>query len=79
MENCKFTIVNLSPPVIEERNEDTFITTFYFPKDVKSTFEYLLYDSLSMVAEIGGYLGLLLGFSCLDITVIFNNVLDRFH
>ena len=79
MKNCKFCTVNLSPPVIEYRDEDTFKNTFHFPKDVKSTFQYLLNGSLSMVAEIGGYLGLLLGFSCLDITVIFNNVLDRFH
>ena len=32
-------------------------------RDIKTTTEYFLYSILSMVAEIGGYVGLLLGVS----------------
>ena len=32
---------------------------FYFRRDVKSSQEYFIYSSTSMLAEIGGYVGLL--------------------
>ena len=40
---------------------------FYFRRDVKTTTEYLLYSVLSMLAEIGGWVGLLVGASLVNI------------
>ena len=49
---------------------------FFLRRDVKRTTEYFLYSPVSMVAEIGGYVGLLLGFSLYNITEINNNLID---
>jgi hypothetical protein len=35
----------------------------YFKREIKTTREYLLYSKLSMLVEIGRYMGLLLGIS----------------
>ena len=37
--------------------------------------EYLTYDITDLIADLGGYLGLFLGWSLLGITVYFSNVL----
>ena len=50
---------------------------FYFRRDIKTTTEYLLYTLLSMVAEIGGYVGLLLGASLVNIEQINSFLLDK--
>ena len=50
---------------------------FYFRRDIKTTTEYLLYTLLSMVAEIGGYVGLLLGASLVNIGQINSFLLDK--
>ena len=42
---------------------------FYFRKDVKSSSEYYLYSIPVLVAEIGGYMGLLLGISLFDLSL----------
>ena len=46
----------------------------YFKKMIQVRRSYLAYSIISMFAEIGGYLGLLLGYSLLDVT----NILDKF-
>ena len=50
---------------------------FYFRRDVKTTTEYLLYSILSMLAEIGGWVGLLIGASLVNIGKINGFLLDR--
>ena len=50
---------------------------FYVRRDIKTTTEYLLYSFLSMVAEIGGYVGLLLGASLVNIGQINSFLLDK--
>ena len=40
--------------------------TLYFEQRVVISEEHLFYSSLSLIAEIGGYLGLLLGVSFLN-------------
>ncbi len=45
-------------------------------RDVKKTIEYFLYSSVSMMAEIGGYVGLLLGFSLYNLSEINNTLID---
>ena len=49
---------------------------FYFRRDIKTTKEYYLYSLLSMAAEIGGYVGLLLGASLVNIGRINSFLLD---
>ena len=45
-------------------------------RDIKTTTEYFLYSILSMVAEIGGYVGLLLGVSLFKIADVNNVFID---
>ena len=42
--------------------------TMFFPK---VTTEFIRYTELSLLAEIGGYLGLLMGYSLLNVTKLF--------
>jgi hypothetical protein len=50
----------------------------YFRRDIKTTNEYILYTLLSMIAEIGGYVGLLLGASLVNLGRINSFLLDVF-
>ena len=53
---------------------------FYFRKDVKSNYEYFIYSMPILFAEMGGYIGLLLGFSLFDILILGNDLMiDRFY
>lgn len=45
-------------------------------RDIKFTNEYYLYSILSMLAEIGGYVGLLLGVSLFNLGHINNVIID---
>ena len=49
---------------------------FQFRRDIKTTKEYVLYTLLSLIADIGGFIGVLLGFSFLDIGGINNHLLE---
>ena len=48
--------------------------TLYFKKSIQVRESYIAYPESSLFAEIGGYMGLLLGFSLLD----FAKVVDIF-
>ena len=77
--SCKFTNMYFGPPVTGLQNEDeqnVARAIFYFRRDIKTTTEYFLYSILSMIAEIGGYVGLLLGVSLFKLADINNTVLD---
>ena len=50
---------------------------FYFRRSVKFTREFVLYTVLSLVAEVGGYVGLLLGFSVFNIASVFTPVVKK--
>ena len=58
------------------RQNKTYVHFKIFPtaQIQKSIYSY---DFVSMIAEIGGYTGLLLGISVLDISKIFNNYLSN--
>ena len=60
------------------RQNKTYVHFKIFPtaQIQKSIYSY---DFVSMIAEIGGYTGLLLGISVLDISKIFNNYLNNRH
>ena len=49
---------------------------YYFRKDVKYSNEYYLYSAAVMVAEIGGYVGLLLGISLFDLSLVIDYILE---
>ena len=49
-----------------------------FRRDVKTTREYVLYSSLSMIAEVGGYVGLLLGISLFKLADVMNALIERY-
>ena len=77
--SCKFTNMYFGPPVTGLRNQEdshTSAAILYFRRDIKTTNEYYLYSVLSMLAEIGGYVGLLLGVSLFKLADINNLVLD---
>ena len=52
---------------------------FYFRKDVKSSSEYYTYSIPVMIAEIGGYMGLLLGISLFDLSLGIDFILDSLY
>ena len=49
----------------------------YFAPMVMNSEEHWLYTSLSLFAEIGGYLGLLMGYSILNLAYFAGNVIDK--
>ena len=49
---------------------------FYFPESIKIHKAYYVYDELSLIAEIGGYVGLFLGWTIYQITNLFDLSLD---
>jgi hypothetical protein len=77
--SCLFTNMYFGPPVtginVAERSHYGN-AVFYFRRDIKMTNEYLLYTLLSMSAEIGGYVGLLLGASLVNLGSINSFLLD---
>ncbi len=77
--SCLFTNMYFGPPVAGPNEPDrahVAWAVFYFRRDIKTTKEYYLYSLLSMAAEIGGYVGLLLGASLVNIGRINSFLLD---
>ena len=78
LDSCQLTNVYLGPAV-EELNKATTKANFYFRRDIKKSTEYLLYQELSLLAESGGIVGLILGVSVLHIRYLFYYVIDWFY
>ena len=76
---CKTMDVFYGIPVESDNNikEEAF-TKLYFKQQINSRRSTYSYESDSVIADIGGYLGLLLGFSLLDITIIIEQLLSGF-
>ena len=70
--------INVGYEEDRNRHNKTFVHFKIFPTTQiqKSIYSY---NFISMIAEIGGYTGLLLGISVLDISKIFNNYLNNWH
>ena len=51
--------------------------TLFFNQEIKVIESQFLYSELSMVAEIGGYVGLFLGFSIYQITDLMDYVFQK--
>ena len=52
------------------------ILYLYFPTNLVQSKEHFLYHSNNLFAEIGGYVGLLLGLSFLDLCIWANNIIS---
>ena len=63
---CKYLKVSISPG-IEMKTKAKWIM-FFFPETIKSFKAYYAYSLLSLIAEVGGYVGLVLGWSFYQIT-----------
>ena len=76
---CQFTNMYFSPMVTGDHDfaERSWLV-LYFRGDIKTTNEYFLYGLLSMAAEIGAYVGLLLGASLANMVGINNYLNDAF-
>ena len=48
----------------------------YFKSQINVRKNVVSYDEVNLLAEIGGYIGLLLGFSLLDIAKLFRSLLE---
>ncbi len=59
-------------------DSDVAKAVLYFRRDIKTTEEYVLYSPLSMLAEIGGYVGLLMGVSLFKLVDVNNFCLDLY-
>ena len=78
--SCLFTNMYFGPPVTGTNDpvrQQYAWGVFYFRRDIKMTTEYEVYAFLSMAAEIGAFVGLLLGASLLHLGGITNSLLEH--
>ena len=71
LETSLFTINN------GMRKDGKALLGIHLPRRVMFTEEHYLYSSVSLFAEIGGYVGLLLGYSFLNLAYIFDNFMAK--
>ena len=72
---CDYMDVSFGyPSIYDIADDDESSLTFYFKTSIPVRQSHLAYPQSSLLAEIGGYMGLLLGFSILD----FAKVVDLF-
>ena len=72
---CTWIDVTLGMPHVSQK-EGSFIRLYFKSHfKIKSIISY--YDFSSLIADVGGYTGMLLGISLIDLTVQFNNLLVR--
>ncbi len=77
--SCLFTNMYFGPPVYIPNDPDQLQVAkaqLFFPRDIKVTEEYFRYNVFSMLAEIGGYVGLLVGASLVNVGNVNNFLLD---
>ena len=55
---------------------DTGLLYFYFAQRVPLSKEHYFYLFLSLLAEIGGYVGLLLGYSLFNLAALINSLIE---
>ena len=66
--------INFGYPIIDTTNIDEAYVKLYFKMAVNIHRNILAYSTLSFLAEVGGYIGLLLGFSLLDMSKVIKNL-----
>ena len=80
-ELCNFLEVSLRTQLsIKSKEEDksgTSYMKFSLKNTIKVTNSHFLYNGLTLMAEIGGYVGLFLGISVVHVNDMVRNVLER--
>ena len=75
------TSFSISPPPFEksyQSDEFAYVTLLFDENEVIKVYEsYYIYSGLSMIAEIGGYVGLFLGISVNQETILMDFVLSK--
>ena len=71
---CSIMDINFGYPIIDTTNIDVAYVKVYFRMAVNIHKNILAYSTLSFLAEVGGYIGLLLGFSLLDLSKVIKNM-----
>ena len=61
---------------IETTSKDEAQVKFYFKTYIKKNSSFWSYSLISLLGEVGGYVGLLLGISVLDVAKLFGNVFN---
>ena len=72
---CNHMDISFGYPSIYDSGDKSL--TMYFKATVPVRESHLAYPQSTLFAEIGGYTGLLLGFSLLDFTKVVNFFVDR--
>lgn len=57
-------------------NNETLTLLLYFPQKMLVNKKHYLYTLLTLLAEIGGYMGLLLGYSLFNVATLVNKIID---
>ena len=75
---CKSIVVSIGGKNYNYDESKNFgSVTFYFSMTSTKTLEHYLYTFTNLFAEVGGYLGLLLGYSCLDFAATMRRVVKK--
>ena len=83
--SCKYVKVtcNLRRQIKHVLKDNWTKIRFHFPRDIQVHKAYYVYDELSLIAEIGGYVGLFLGWSVYQITHVLDLSIEslkrKFH
>ena len=75
---CATMGVSFSPINYGKTNSNEAYVKMYLLSVIKVQTSYWSYSIISLLAEVGGYLGLLLGMSLLDVTKIIDWLYNRF-
>ena len=76
---CNYFLINAIKMSEVNRTKPYAILRLSFNEYIKTTTSYYSYLTLSMVAEIGGYVGLFLGVSLYQTTDILNAIRSRLN
>ena len=75
---CETLGITYGIPVESDNEvENEALIRLYFKQQISSRKSAYSYEYNSVIADIGGYLGLLLGFSILDVTLVIEKILIR--
>lgn len=77
LESCFFYLFSGMPFVSEDPDQDTFKVKIYLKTTTKVKKTVPDYPVLTMIAEIGGYTGLLLGISIVNLTSLIDKMFEK--
>ena len=74
---CHLLMVDLgAKEILDLKNNETSMLHLYFPQKMLVNKEHYLYTLLTLLADIGGYMGLLLGYSLFNVITLVNRIID---